>query len=323
MNNGNLNVRSTLTTAGFQQSGGVLTGANLNVTNNFNQSGGSISLSGAALLTQLTGDLNIADLKAATVSLVSSSGRISQTGPIVASSLITDSVSGTKLNSANQVASYSATNHSTGDIELTNTAAPFTIASLTQSGTGNIVINNTGATITGSEYIVSGGSVTLVAHSPLTIGSGGVTANGNIELVASASDGTDNLVVNGPVASISGGIVLKAGDDCIIGTGIPVTAPLGSVTKITSAGTVIVDKIDTGAASQATSQIVTDTAVIDITPVTPTGLILVWRPQDEIDAGGNNRDEEVKDKDKDKNNQGQPPTSGDKKDANHKKKYCN
>jgi hypothetical protein len=242
--NGNLAIGAALNTTGFQQTGGSLSGdGSLKVSNSFNQTGGSINLKGSATLNQSSGDLTIAGLTASTVGLTAQAGRISQTGPIVASTLTTQSSNGTVLNGDNQVASFSAVNSSSGDIILNNTAAPLNIGAITQSSTGDVVINNTGATITGSEQIASGGSVSISAHSPLTIGSGGVKAVGDVLLEAAASGGGDNLTINGGVASATGSITLKAGDLVIIGTNGSTTAPSGSVTTTDKSGTTKVSAV--------------------------------------------------------------------------------
>lgn len=274
---GTLNIVTALGSTGLEQSGGTLNGTgSLNVSNRFNQSGGSINLTGAATLVQASGDLNIADLKASTVSLIAQNGRISQTGPISTSFLVTSSTAGTVLNSTNRIAAFSAANGATGNIELTNTAAPLNIAAITQSGAGDIIINNTGAIITGREPVSSGGSVSMTAHSPLTIGSGGVTAVGNITLVAAASDGIDNLTVNGPVASTSGGIVLKGGDKVIMGADGSAKAPSGSVTTTDQSGTSTVGgTADENIAGELAAPVVKELASIEFSPVATPGLMLV------------------------------------------------
>jgi len=350
MANGNLTIGTKLDTTALQQTGGVINGAGfLNVSASFNQTGGSIHLTGPATLVQSTGDLNIADLKASTVTLIAQAGRISQTGAIVTPSLVTSSVTGTVLNSANQVSNFSAANSTSGDIALTNSASPLSIAAITQSGPGDVIINNTGAIITGSEPVTSGGSVSLSAHSPLTIGSGGVKAVGDIILEASASDGSDNLSLNGPVASTTGGITLKAGDKVVIGTDGSTSAPVGGVIVTDESGTIIISpepkpappepkpappepKVDT------TAEVVKEIILVETTPIAPAGLMLAAfssepaQPQQEQPpvAGGPNGSkdkEEEKDKDKDKDKkkdeQEQQPAGGDKNDAKLKKNYCN
>lgn len=84
-------------------------------------------------------------------------------------------------------------------------------------------------------------SVSLAAHSPLTIGSGGVTSSGGITLSAGAPD---NLVINGAITSTGGGTIsLASGGSIFVNANIftqglytpapaPVYAPGVSVTDI-------------------------------------------------------------------------------------------
>ena len=60
-------------------------------------------------------------------------GAIGQTQAITAGTLTTSSVGGTTLDSANQVGRFNATNGTSGDISLTNTAAPLTITGISQA----------------------------------------------------------------------------------------------------------------------------------------------------------------------------------------------
>jgi hypothetical protein len=357
MTNGSLSIGTALNTTGFQQSGGTLTGAGLlKVTNSFNQTGGSINMTGAATLTQSTGDMNIANLTASTATITSLTGKISQTGPIVTTSLTTQSATGTVLNSANQISDFSATNSTSGDIALTNTASPFTLGAITQSGTGAIIINNTGATTTGSAALTtSGGAVTLTAHSPLTIGSGGIsTTAGAVTLTAGSAYSSvsgDLITINGPISS-TGPIVLAGynitGSNVPVGTNVTnstttakaaADAQAAADAKAAAAANTTQTTAEVNAATQtATAQIV-NALLIDITPVAPPGLVLVAlaKPQEDSAAptssstssgsqSGDSKDSDSKDKDKDKDKNKeteQQGTSGDKKDAKPKKNYCN
>jgi hypothetical protein len=87
------------------------------------------------------------------VTLTASASSISETstaGIITAGTLQTQSATGTLLNSANVVSSFTAANSTSGDIQLKNTAAPLTISSISQSG-GNVqVINNGGISLAGA-----------------------------------------------------------------------------------------------------------------------------------------------------------------------------
>ena len=66
-----------------------------------------------------------------------------------------------------------------GNINLTNTAAPLTITGISQTGGGSITVNNTGAlTTSGVVSTAANGSITLNASGVETIGSA-VTAGGS------------------------------------------------------------------------------------------------------------------------------------------------
>jgi len=69
-------------------------------------------------------------------------------------------------------------------------------------------------------------TVTIETHSPLTIGIGGVSASGNINLTAgNTGSATDNLIVNGVIASAGGSISLVAGNNMSINANISTSAP--------------------------------------------------------------------------------------------------
>jgi hypothetical protein len=111
-----------------------------------------------------------------------------------------------------QVGSLDATNDM-GDIAITNTGA-LNISTLENSG-GNILINNTGPVTTGAN--ISGYNVTIIAYSPLTIGTGGVQSTGYIILAAGETGAgvtTDILTLNGPLTA-GGNIALFAGNEII------------------------------------------------------------------------------------------------------------
>ncbi len=224
LNGNNLSIGS------FIQTGGSLTGTgSLNVGNSFSQTGGTIALTGTANanITQATGNLNIANLSAPAANFSASTGAITQTGPIVAASLTTHSATGTTLNAGNQIGSFSASNSSSGNIVLANTASPLTIVGINNSG-GNILVDNTGATITDYNKVSASGAVDIKAHSPITIGSGGIAAGGNITLtagVAGSPAAADIITLNG---AISGGSIVLAAHSV---TGA-VPAPAGATLQI-------------------------------------------------------------------------------------------
>lgn len=214
---GNLAVNNNLGVENFNQSAGSLTGTgNLNVSNSFSQTGGTITLGGSASITQATGNLNIANLGASTVNLVASNGAITQSGPIVTPALSTQSVMGTTLTDVgNRIGNFQASNSTSGDISLLNTSAPLTLSGITNlANPGGVIIENTGKIRLAAPIRVAHGKAKLTAHSPITIDST-VTADG-IELTAGATTAAgDDLTVNGSLSSTGGDIALSAGDNLV------------------------------------------------------------------------------------------------------------
>ncbi|MFJ3057977.1 beta strand repeat-containing protein [Herbaspirillum sp. NPDC087042] len=197
----------------------------------------------------------------------------------VTTQLLASASTGISLNqSGNQIAGFAAYNRGTGDITLTNHLNTTDASVVTLNGLytarGNITVDNTGGMATaalgssanflgslpsnpdGSAVTVASrlamlgittngqvksanGSVSLVTHSPLTIGGGGVSASGNIVLTAGSSNGTnDNLVVNGVLVSLGGNITLSAGDSMTINANIS-TSPPGVALLSVDSGAVI------------------------------------------------------------------------------------
>ena len=212
---GSLTVSGALTTTGYQQSGGGLYGAgNLNVTESFSQTGGTVALTGTAVaaLYQAGGNLTLANISAPEIRLEAPTGAITQTGPLETGILRTVSAAGTVLkDTGNRFAGYAGYNSATGDIELHN-GVPVTIAAMVNAG-GGFIIDNIGAVTTGEARLSAAGVLKMTAHSPLAVGSGGISAASDIVLEASptgAGSTSDNLTIDGPVDA-GGDILLKAG----------------------------------------------------------------------------------------------------------------
>lgn len=92
---------------------------------------------------------------------------------------------------------------------------------------------------TNGQVKTDSGAVTMVTHSPMAIGAGGVSATGDIILTASASAGSnDTLVVNGVLVSLGGNITLSAGDSMTINANIS-TSPPGVALLSVDSGAVI------------------------------------------------------------------------------------
>ena len=184
----------------------------------------------------------------------------------VRSQLVASASSGIVLNSSgNQIAGFAANNSGSGNITLTNALNTADATSVAINGvttaSGNVSIDNTGGLVTSAigdkagflgnlpmmddgstpstanllgslgidasgQVKSANGSVSLVTHSPLTIGSGGVSATGTITLTASASSGSnDALVINGVLVTTGGNINLSAGDSMTINANISTSAP--------------------------------------------------------------------------------------------------
>ncbi|EOA04030.1 hemagglutinin-like protein [Herbaspirillum frisingense GSF30] len=248
---------------GFTQTGGNLTLADAALS----------QASGALAVGNITANNLVLEAQSGNVS------QNSGTSLRVTRQLIAAATTGIKLsNSGNQVAGFAANNNGTGDISLTNSlnTSDASVVSINGVNTtrGNISIDNTGGaqttaigsnadflgslptsangTVTSAasklsllginttgQVKSSNGSVSLVTHSPLTIGSGGVSATGSITLTAGASSGSnDTLTVNGVLVSTGGNITLSAGDSMTINANIS-TSPPGVALLSVDSGAVI------------------------------------------------------------------------------------
>ncbi|MBG7620366.1 filamentous hemagglutinin N-terminal domain-containing protein [Herbaspirillum sp. AP02] len=248
---------------GFTQTGGNLTLADAALS----------QASGALAVGNITANNLVLEAQSGNVS------QNSGTSLRVKQQLIAAATTGIKLsNSGNQVAGFAANNNGTGDISLTNSlnTSDASVVSINGVSTtrGNISIDNTGGaqttaigssadflgslptsangTVTSAasklsllginttgQVKSSNGSVSLVTHSPLTIGSGGVSATGSITLTAGASSGSnDTLIVNGVLVSTGGNITLSAGDSMTINANIS-TSPPGVALLSVDSGAVI------------------------------------------------------------------------------------
>ncbi len=191
--------------------------SSLTVSSSFSQSGGSLAFGAgaSASITQASGNLDLPGVTLANLQLNAPSGAISQSGAIVATTLNTQSQSGTTLtDGGNRIANFSAVNTGSGKVTLTNTGA-LTIAGIANDG--GIAIDNAGAVATTGAIRAPAGTVSILAHSPLSIGAGGVSAAGDIALSAGQAAGSgDTLLLAGPVSSSgAGSITLSAGDDLV------------------------------------------------------------------------------------------------------------
>ncbi|MCX5831764.1 MAG: hypothetical protein NT140_07760, partial [Deltaproteobacteria bacterium] len=135
--------------------------------------------------------------------------------------------------------------------------------------------------------------------SPLTIGSGGVSAYGSISLAAS---GSDNLTIAGNIASSYGNISLMApGGSIAVSPGVSLSAPYGTIT---------LNSVSTGTDALAVvgNNTATDYTVSSL--LTAMGLIT-------SDESGDDEDQRKK-----KNKEGGDQKTDEKK-MDDDKKYCN
>jgi hypothetical protein len=201
-----------------------------------------------------------------------------------------------------QVSSLSAINSAANHIQIDNIGA-VAVSDLKNLGTGDVIFQNIGAITTGDSTVSSlGGSVSLTAHSPLTIGTGGVSASGSISLEAAASGGSDNLTINGNIASANGSILLSAGSAIVLGPGGILSAPNGTI--------MLTDSMHSPNSNSAATanQAATDNTVSSL--ITTMG----------------KAEPTVKDDDderKKKTTEGGEQTTNDKKMDDNSKKYCN
>ncbi|WP_175342945.1 filamentous hemagglutinin N-terminal domain-containing protein [Herbaspirillum sp. C9C3] len=259
---GNVGSRLVVTDS-FSQSGGNLTLADAALS----QADGSLAVGNITA--------NNLVLEAASGNLSQNTG----TAMHVKSQLIASASNGiTFNNTGNQIAGFAANNSGTGDITLKNTLNTSDASAVSINGVtttrGNISIDNTGGVVTSAigakanflgslpaeasgatistssrlttlginssgQIKTSNGTVSVVTHSPLTIGSGGVSATGTITLTASASSGSnDTLLINGVLVSTGGNITLSAGDSMTINANIS-TSPPGVALLSVASGQVI------------------------------------------------------------------------------------
>jgi filamentous hemagglutinin family protein len=176
-----------------------------------NTGAGAINLSAGQSITELAG------------------GSLTTTGL-----LTTNSVAGTTLSNANNVGSFNATNSTSGNIALTNTATLLTITGISETG-GNITVGNTGANATtdmlsiagaisstSGNIILGGGSgVNFAVASSITAPSGSITAtspygainmNGTVSAASIYGQGSGITLGHAITASGTGdAIILNAG----------------------------------------------------------------------------------------------------------------
>jgi hypothetical protein len=132
-----------------------------------------------------------------------------------------------------------ATNNTSGQIAMQADSGDLTLlGQMTNNGTGGISLSTVDGSInTGTVNFTSGGSISLIANAAssatprtLTIGTGGLTANGTVTLASA-----DDMQISGNVSSNNGNVFLAAGRSTGLASGvtaspqiIPVAATEGS-----------------------------------------------------------------------------------------------
>ncbi|MBI4984395.1 MAG: hypothetical protein HZC24_03355, partial [Rhodocyclales bacterium] len=119
--------------------------------------------------------------------------------------------------------------------------AAINLAALTVND-GDIVIDNSGGITTGAGRISAPqGSISLNAHSPITVGSGGLDAGSGIALAASSAAPDSAITLNGALASTSGDISIAAYGDINQNANVG-TVGSGGIRLASSTGAVVMAK---------------------------------------------------------------------------------
>jgi filamentous hemagglutinin family protein len=200
---------SGITTFGAAVGTTPLNSLTINGGGTTNINGGSVTTSGAS------GQMyNSAVVLGADTTLIADSGAITlgDAGSLTTSGLLTTrSGTGQTLvgNGTSSIASFNATNATSGDIILTNNAAPLTITGINQTG-GQLILTNSGA-ITGSGPLtVSGATAISAAGQPITLTnvdndfSGTVTVSGGTTTITDRNNLAVALNTTGPTTLTAG-----------------------------------------------------------------------------------------------------------------------
>ena len=158
---------------------------------------------GANILLQSTGNLSVGTVNGSgSLTLTSSAGAITQSGPIDVPTLSASASTGIALGASNAVSNVSATNSTSGNISLVDTQA-LTVGSIVESGGGSVSVSSTGT------------------NTALTVNHGVTDSGGSVALSA-----TGNLLVAGSATVLGSNITLQGADESIAGSvGLPGNAP--------------------------------------------------------------------------------------------------
>ncbi|WP_029707799.1 beta strand repeat-containing protein, partial [Rhodoferax saidenbachensis] len=191
----------------------------LNVGGGYGGYGGATGSGGSASVTLSSGNIvygsNVTINGANSIALAALNGAISGNG-ITAASLSTLSKTGTNL-SGNSVSAFSGTVTGSGNLTFYNndseSPAALTVLGVSVAN-GDVLLDNYGG-VTTTGKVSASGAVSIAAHSPLTIGAGGITAGGGITLGAST-----DLTLNGVIQSTGAGISFNAGGNLVQNSGV-------------------------------------------------------------------------------------------------------
>ncbi|TSA13500.1 MAG: S-layer family protein, partial [Comamonadaceae bacterium] len=180
MSAGTLAVANNLTLGDYSQSGGSVTGAGgLTVGNSFNQSGGSLNISGQLNITQASGTMTLGALSAGSVALAGSAN-VAQGGAITTGLLSANLTSGSlALNAASNVITKLGAITAPGGFALTNGNTALTVDGNLTTSNAAISIDTGTATYThnADRDIASGsGNITITADNVVLAANSGNNA---------------------------------------------------------------------------------------------------------------------------------------------------
>jgi hypothetical protein len=186
---------------------------------------------GAVSFTSTGGDVTLGRVNAANLN-VSAQGAISQEssslGGLTISGTMTATANtgimlnnGNNISGSNHIANFQATNSGSGDINLVNT--DFQVQNVNTNNKliqihnagGNVSVENTGGMTTVGLVDAPAGSVHLFTHSPLIIGTGGVSAGNGVNLAAGTSGSPDDVLTLNGVIQTTTGILTFAGNSVL------------------------------------------------------------------------------------------------------------
>jgi hypothetical protein len=201
--------------ARFTQTGGIFTGnTNLTASTLFNQTGGSIDLTGAAVVS-INGATNLNNIQASVINIVGTD--IVSTGTVRASTTVIVNATSSLNNTASglicgdmgtTVTGGAITN--AGTIGCTPAATNISGASLDNTGAiagSNISINVTG-NVTNSGNITGTGNVSITGGNITNTAPGNITGNGSTNLTV----GTNGTISNNGTVGASGNTSLTGGN---------------------------------------------------------------------------------------------------------------